>query len=248
MIGRNDTFATHAEDPGIVDQTLWDTVHDHFMMLTIRNPITDVNCLGAISRFAIHVEPILIPLSLRYLVWPSVNAPYGFLPLLAPWMAALALPSCALNLLSSDPLMFSASTSTIRISRRSSSSPRLTRWCGSRHWCRAGSARRGRACCVWARRIGSPHWFAGLVRPGIALAIVAVPLLIAGHGRSSARIYQQVTVRHAWPTLTAYDRLGAAIAARIPPQASVSAQSTLAPHVSQRAAIYQFPSGVSSAD
>jgi uncharacterized membrane protein len=417
MIGRNSTFATHAEDLGIMDQTLWNTIHGHFMMQTICNPVTDVNCLGEISRFAIHFEPILIPLSLLYLIWPSVNlllalqslvvasgavpiwllaarrlrnpwwgvafaglflayppliaaltddfhpetlaatvllwafyfltvrryralviclglallcketlaldvmgigvfvalihrrwrlglgitatgaltlllalalmrllsplghspvtgrystllhaplptlvamwhnpgrqsylikllAPYGFLPVLAPWLAALALPSVALNLLSSDSLMFSAKYQyntdiaavfiVAAIGAMAWIAPLVSGWF---------AATRSRLL-----RVGAPGWLAGLARPGVTLVIVAIPLLIAGLGPQSARIYQQITVRNAWPQVTAHDRLGDAIAAQIPPNASVSAQSTLTPHVSQRAAIYQFPSGASIAD
>jgi uncharacterized membrane protein len=417
MIGRNSTFATHAEDLGIMDQTLWNTIHGHFMTQTICNPVTDVNCLGEISRFAIHFEPILIPLSLLYLLWPSANlllalqslvvasgvvpiwllatrrlrnpwwgvafaglflayppliaaltddfhpetlattillwafyfltvrryralliclglallcketmtldvmgigvfvalihrrwrlglgitaagaltlllalalmrllsplghspvtgrysnllahplptllamshnpgrqsylikllAPYGFLPLLAPWLAALALPTVALNLLSSDSLMFSAKYQyntdiaavfiVAAIGAMAWIAPLVSGWF---------AATRARLL-----RVGAPGWLAGVARPWITLVIVAIPLLIAGLGPQSARIYQQITVRNAWPQVTAHDRLGDVIAAQIPPNVSVCAQSTLAPHVSQRAAIYQFPSGVSTAD
>ncbi len=426
MIGRNATFATHAEDLGIMDQVLWNTIHGHFMIETICNPVTDVNCLGgssplATSRFAIHFEPILIPLSLLYLVWPSVNAlltlqavvvasgaipiwmlaarrlrnpwwgvafaglflayppiiaaliddfhpetlaatillwafyfltarkyralviclglallcketmtldvmaiglfvalihrrwrlglgitaagaltlllalalmrifsplghspvsgrityllpallnnpvstvaslwhdplrrsylvkllaPYGFLPLLAPWIAALALPSVALNFLSSDPLMHSggyqyntdiaAVLIVASIDAMAWIAPLVSGWFGV---ARTRLSRRG-----------APRWLAGLARPQIVLAVALVPALIAGLTPQTTRIYQQLTVRHGWPTVTAHDQLGEAIAARIPAGASVSAQSTLAPHVSQRAAIYQFPSGASSAE
>ena len=417
MIGRNSTFATHAEDLGIMDQTLWNTIHGHFMMQTICNPVTDVNCLGEISRFAIHFEPILIPLSLLYFIWPSVNlllalqsvvvasgvvpiwllatrrlrnpwwgvafaglflayppliaaltddfhpetlagtvllwafycltvrryralviclglallcketmtldvmgigvfvalihrrwrlglgitaagaltlllalalmrlssplghspvtgrytallhaplpaliamshnpgrqsylikllAPYGFLPVLAPWLAALALPSIALNLLSGDSLMFSAMYQyntdiaavfiVAAVGAMAWIAPLVSGWF---------AATRARLL-----RVGAPGWLAGIAHPAITLVIVAIPLLIAGLGPQSARIYQQITVRDAWPQVTAHDRLGDVIAGQIPPNASVCAQSTLTPHVSQRAAIYQFPSGVSTAD
>lgn len=417
MIGRNSTFATHAEDLGIMDQTLWNTTHGHFMMQTICNPVTDVNCLGEISRFAIHFEPILIPLSLLYFIWPSVNlllalqslvaasgaipiwllatrrlrnpwwgvtfaglflayppliaaltddfhpetlaatillwafyfltvrryralviclglallcketmaldvmgigvfvalihrrwrlglgitvagaltlllalalmrmlsplghspvtgryshllnaplptliamshnpgrqeylikllAPYGFLPMLAPWLAALALPSVALNLLSSNSLMFSAKYQY----NTDIAAVFIVAAIGAMAWIAPLVSGWFAATRTRLLRVGAPGWLAGLARPGIALAIIAAPLLIAGLGPQSARIYQQVTVRNAWPRVTAHDRLGAAIAAQIPANASVCAQSTLTPHVSQRAAIYQFPSGVSSAD
>ena len=56
---------THGEDLGIMDQVLWNTTHGHFWQQTICNPISDVNCLGDVSRWAIHFEPsmlLLVPL------------------------------------------------------------------------------------------------------------------------------------------------------------------------------------------
>ena len=73
LFALHNTFATTAEDLGIMDQVLWNTSHGHFMSQTICNPIGDTNCLGVASRFAIHFEPILIPLSLLYRVAPNVR-------------------------------------------------------------------------------------------------------------------------------------------------------------------------------
>jgi uncharacterized membrane protein len=426
MIGRNATFATHAEDLGIMDQVLWNTSHGRFMLQTICNSVTDVNCFGAssptaISRFAIHFEPILIPLSLLYLIWPSVNAililqavvvasgalpvwllaarrlrnawwglafaalflayppliaaltddfhpetlaatillwacyfltarryralliclglallcketmtldvmaigafvalvhqrrrlglgivaagaltlllalalmrltsplgyspvsgritylfpalardplstvhtlwsnasrwaylvkllaPYGFLPLLAPWMAALALPAIMLNALSSNAAMYSAQYQyntdiaavfiVAAIDAVVWIAP-LTIW--------LFGALRARLT-----DLGAPPQLVALAQPWVALVVILLPALVAGLGPQTTRLYQQVTVRHNWPTPTAHDLLGDAIANQIPASASVSAQSTMAPHVSQRARIYQFPSGAASTD
>lgn len=417
MIGRNLTFATHAEELGIMDQALWNNLHGHFMTQTICNAITDVNCLGAISRFAIHFEPILIPLSVLYLVWPSVNAlfalqsfvvasgvipvwllatrrlrnpwwgwafaalllvyppliaaltddfhpetlattlllwafyfltvrryrallvflglallcketmtldvmaigvfvalihqrwrlglgiilsgaltlalalalmhflspighspvtgrlsgllhapgatllamahdparrsylikllaPLGFLPLLGPWMAALAVPSVALNLVSSDAAMHSglyqyntdiaAALLVAAIDAMAWLAPLIAGW------------------FVVARkrlqRVGAPRWLSAIARPQIALVILLLPALIVALGPQASHIYSRVQATHIWPTLTAHERLGETIAATIPPDASVSAQSTLVPHVSERSVVYQFPSGIARAD
>src|SRR5690242_18787399 len=73
VIGLQNSFGTKAEDLGIMDQTLWNTVHGHFMHQTICNPIGDSNCLGDVSRFAIHFEPILALLAPLYLIAPSVT-------------------------------------------------------------------------------------------------------------------------------------------------------------------------------
>lgn len=426
MVGRNATFTTYAEDLGIMDQVLWNTIHGHFMIETICNPITDVNCVGGatplpLSRFAIHFEPILIPLSLLYVIAPSVNtilvlqaaavgsgaipiwllatrrlrnpwwgvgfaalylvyppmlaavtddfhpetlaaaallwafyflttrqyralvislglallcketltldvmaiglfvalvhrrwrlglgitatgaltlllalglmrlaspaghspvsgrityllpallhspgatvsaflhdplrraylvklfAPYGFLPLLAPWSAVLALPSIALNFLSDYPFMYSgkyqyntdiaAVLIVSAIDAMAWIAPLGSRWFG--------------AARALLSRAGAPHWLARLARPWIAAVIIVVPALVVGLAPQATRLSQQLTVRHNWPAVTAHDLLGEEIAARIPAGASLCAQSTLAPHVSQRPQIYLFPSGVTSAD
>src|SRR6185437_17098390 len=59
-----DTFRSNAEDMGIMDQALWNTLHGAILHQTICNTISDTNCLGDVSRFAIHFEPIMLPLSL----------------------------------------------------------------------------------------------------------------------------------------------------------------------------------------
>lgn len=71
--GLQDTFRTHAEELGIMDQAIWNTLHGHFMQESICNSVWNINCLGDVPRFAIHFEPILIPLSLLYLIVPSVK-------------------------------------------------------------------------------------------------------------------------------------------------------------------------------
>ncbi|HEX6123337.1 MAG TPA: DUF2079 domain-containing protein, partial [Ktedonobacterales bacterium] len=62
----HDALLTHAEDLGIMDQALWNTTHGALLHQTICNSVSDRNCLGDISRFAIHFEPIMLPLALLY--------------------------------------------------------------------------------------------------------------------------------------------------------------------------------------
>jgi uncharacterized membrane protein len=69
-----DAFLSNAEDMGIMDQALWNTLHGAILHQTICNSISDTNCLGDVSRFAIHFEPIMLPLSLLYLLAPSPKA------------------------------------------------------------------------------------------------------------------------------------------------------------------------------
>ncbi|MBO0783121.1 MAG: DUF2079 domain-containing protein [Ktedonobacteraceae bacterium] len=73
LLVRHDALLTGAEDLGIMDQVLWSTLHGSPLHQTICNTLSDTNCVGpdGIMRFAIHVEPILFPLSLLYAVVPS---------------------------------------------------------------------------------------------------------------------------------------------------------------------------------
>jgi len=76
---------------------------------------------------------------------------------------------------------------------------------------------------------------------------VLIALVIGGQG-TVVRAYRSLTLRNAWPQTTAHTQLGERFLAQIPPDASVSAQATLAPHLSQRLAIHQFPSGALTDD
>ncbi|HET8912524.1 MAG TPA: DUF2079 domain-containing protein, partial [Ktedonobacteraceae bacterium] len=73
LINKHNAFRTNGEDLGIMDQAIWSLLHGSLFNQTICNPLTDTNCygLGGISRFAIHYEPILFPISLIYLVWAN---------------------------------------------------------------------------------------------------------------------------------------------------------------------------------
>ncbi len=66
-----DAFRSNAEDMGIMDQALWNTLHGAILHQTICNNISDSNCLGDVSRFAIHFEPLMLPISLLYIFAPS---------------------------------------------------------------------------------------------------------------------------------------------------------------------------------
>src|SRR5215469_18787342 len=66
-----EALRSNAEDMGIMDQALWNTVHGALLHQTICNNISDSNCLGDVSRFAIHFEPLMLPISLLYIVAPS---------------------------------------------------------------------------------------------------------------------------------------------------------------------------------
>lgn len=68
-----DALLTPGEDVGTMDQALWSFTNGHFFHQTICNIVSDTNCYSAdgFSRFAVHFEPILFPVSLFYMLWPG---------------------------------------------------------------------------------------------------------------------------------------------------------------------------------
>ena len=73
LFALNDAYQTHAEDMGIMMQALWNTTHGAPLHQTICNVVSDTNCLGDVSRLAIHFEPIMAPLALLYALAPSAK-------------------------------------------------------------------------------------------------------------------------------------------------------------------------------
>ncbi len=73
LTSRHDAFLTAAEDMGNMDQAVWSIIHGQILHQTICNVVSDTNCYSAagFSRFAIHFEPMLFPVSLLYIVWSS---------------------------------------------------------------------------------------------------------------------------------------------------------------------------------
>ena len=67
------TYQTPAEDLGIMDQVLWNTVHGHFWQETICNSVSDMNCLAGTSRWGIHFEPLMLALVPVYALFPGVQ-------------------------------------------------------------------------------------------------------------------------------------------------------------------------------
>jgi len=55
-----DSFGSRAQDLGNMDQAIWNTLHGRWFHQT--------NQPGATSRLSLHVEPILLPISLLYLI------------------------------------------------------------------------------------------------------------------------------------------------------------------------------------
>lgn len=411
-IGLQTAFRTHAEDLGIMDQVLWNTAHGLFMRQSICNPITDTNCLGGVTRFSIHFEPILILLSLLYRVLPDVRillflqvagvasgafpayllgarrlrnvgwgvlfaavylfypplisavvddfhpetmaagllmwalyflftrryralaiscavlvlcketlaldvfmiglfvaviqrrsrfglslaalgagalllalglmhlfsplgyspvdsryagflhnplatlkaiftdsaryaylvkvlAPVGFLPLLSPWTAALALPALAINFTSGEPHMYSGlyqyntDIGPIFVAAAIAALAWVLPVASS-----AMSRLRG-----VVKHARMPRTITRVLQPRVVVGAVILLALVLGGRGPVVRAYHDLTLRNVWPAATAHDALGDQLLRLIPADASVSAQSTLAPHLSHRADIHQFPSG-----
>ena len=65
-VQRHNAFQTTAYDLGHYDQAIWNTRHGRLFAMT--------NAEGFTNRLGIHVEPILLPLSLLYFVWSDPRA------------------------------------------------------------------------------------------------------------------------------------------------------------------------------
>jgi uncharacterized membrane protein len=147
----------------------------------------------------------------------ALLAPLGFLPLLAPRVLVAALPGLAVNLLSTDPVLFhhrsqyQAFVLPFLVLAAVEGYARLRAWTDA-----------GRLAPAWRARALA---LAGLV----ALAL-------------TARTVNDLTVTRwrPWPEVHA----ARALMARIPPTASVSANERLVPHLATRPEVYVFPAGV----
>jgi uncharacterized membrane protein len=176
--------------------------------------------------------------------------PAGYLPLLAPWVLVLALPTIALNLLSSYPNMYSGlyqySAEIVPVLVFSTvEAIVLIIWVA--HWCIARIRKRSE----WAVPADNPQ-----VRPGranrwlhatllaVLLGFVLVNVVRADYARSPMPFAQGFH----WPVRTAHSGMAQHFIDMIPPEASVSAQSGLVPHISHRTNIYLFPYADNQAD
>ena len=63
---RHATFNTYAADLSYIDQPMWNTLHGRFLERTLGD--------RQAPRVAEHLEPILLPLSLAFLIWNDVRA------------------------------------------------------------------------------------------------------------------------------------------------------------------------------
>lgn len=178
-------------------------------------------------------------------------APAAYLPLLAPWILVLAVPSLALNLLSSDPnmhtgifqynaeivpvLIFSTIEAMVLIAW-------LVRWSSARlHIWRPQALAQAPAIPPRSRRVD--HW----VHPAF-LTILVLGILFSVVRQDRTYGVLPFSQGFQWPAITTHQQVAQRLLTMIPPTASVSAQSNLVPHVSERSAVYLFPYRDDSAD
>jgi uncharacterized membrane protein len=169
----------------------------------------------------------------------TLFTPTGYLALLAPWILVLALPTLALNLLSTDAQMYSglfqynAEIVPILIFAVIEAFVLL-------QWLVQCSA-------VWIGKYADNSkvllvetWQKPLKRAALLLLLVAYVFfnMIRADAVHAVMPFSQGC---AWPRPSTHTALAQTILRDLPPTASVSAQSALVPHISHRTHIYLFP-------
>ena len=163
---------------------------------------------------------VLTPAKLAYL--GAVLAPLAFLPLLAPSVLAAALPGLAVNLLSLDPKLFN-----YQAQYQAFVLPFLVLAAVD------GYARLREA--AGSRRLCNRHGAASALGAAFVLSAVLTARTVNDLG---------VTFWRHGPT----HRDAYTLMARVPPDAAVSTNERLAPHLSTRREIYVFPRGLPRSD
>jgi uncharacterized membrane protein len=179
----------------------------------------------------------------------SLFAPAGYLPLLAPWIVVLALPTLALNLLSSDPGMtsgifqYNAEIVPVLIFATIESMV-LLMYLVQRRFARTSVQQEN------AHNRNQPSASRPLyhkVHMGLLVMLLCYVLFsVVYQDRTNGGLPFARDFR--WPQVTAHSELAQHIIEMIPVTASLSAQTRLVPHVSQRQAVYLFPDADNDAD
>ena len=174
--------------------------------------------INIVSHPAQVMAMVLQPEKVRYLC--HLFAPVGYLFFLSPAMLLPILPTLTIYLLSAWPAVtspaqfhYNAPFSVFIVLAAAEGSARLS----------AFLARRTR----FSQRF-LLHLLLGYV---LALSL----------GYQTKLSHLPYSPHFQWPEVTTHHRLGEVIAQQIPPEASVSAQNPLAPHVSHRHTLYVFP-------
>ncbi len=236
---------------------------------------------------------LLAPDRIDYL--RKLLAPTGYLAVLSPLTLLIAGPELAINMLSADPIMHSATDQynadivpvivfasiesvallgavagwlvarlpirfgvtgqpapAAALATAGAANPLSEAAPGSSArfsaLARRSDGQRGRTIAALSARVrsGWPATFISIPRLVIAAAVLVAFLI--GARATYLRGQTPLTWGFHWPTVTAHDNLAASFIAMIPPDASVSAQTDLVPHLSQRRLIYLFPDRADTAD
>lgn len=184
-------------------------------------------------------------------------APAAYLPLLAPWVLVMAQPSVALNLLSANPQMqtglfqYSAEIVPVLIFATIEAIVLivwLVQWIIVRVQRISNAERKqwsadqivAHSCSAWS--------VARLARVSLLVllsALVLFKVVQADYFFYGALPFSQ---NFSWPVASARVVVAQRFVDMIPPNASVSAQTKLVPHLSHRSQIYMFPYGDEIAD
>jgi uncharacterized membrane protein len=196
-------------------------------------------------------EHVLDPGGIYYL--RSLLSPVGYLPLLSPLTLLIAGPAIAINVLSSYGAMrsgiyqYNADIVPVLVLAAIESVALLVAasgWLAARVGPVAGRAFDG-------RRVVLPDWAVrprGVTVSRVVLAALTLLVLFFGVHEQQGHGYLPFSTGFVWPQATAHTRLADELLAKIPDNASVSAQADLVPHVSHRRAIYQFPYRAADSD
>jgi uncharacterized membrane protein len=205
-------------------------------------------------------------------------APSGYLPLLAPWVLVLAAPTLALNLLSSTPNMYSgdfqynAEIVPILIFASIEATVLIlwiVRWLAvslsmepeklalSRELLeRSEEAANGTEAAVPAREARPIPArtrtlpLAYLLQVSILVLVPCFLLIRVYNSSAQYDVYGAMPYAHGfiWPNVSAHNKLASHFLDEIPADATVSTQTSLVPHLSQRQSIYLFPYAVDRTD
>ena len=197
---------------------------------------------------------ILEPNHLNYL--RTLFAPTGFLAILAPWVLLLAVPTLGINLLSSDPQMYSG---TFQYSAElvpvlifaTIEALVLLLWLVQLILTKF--QKQNAEANLQRKDVGtdvSRPGRTGNIRTPIYIAHIVLLTLLSGYllinviRIDTLRGHMPFTQGFQWPQVTQHDTIAEKFVDMIPADASVSAQSSLVPHISERADVYMFPYGV----